>query len=216
MKVLIIDLLHNIKSNKNFINISRYIIKIMVLIIHYFTRTPLIVVYYFAVCAGLFGPSNGFTSYCFSFALSLIILNVIVFALFNSSFTKEWCIHLVGQSFFDNYLTHSAPAGRSLLRLGTGMSIPAIAEGVTNWQNGNTHMQSQNNLRNDIERSRYFNDHKAVKASQATLNRVVENYRSGGVVSQAFRSEAAVKTYGIIGDTTKSIVQSITGSGRGR
>ena len=194
MKKSVETVLNHIKSNKNFLNIFRYLIKLIVLIVHYFTRTPLIVLYYFAVCAGLFGPSNGFTSYCFSFAISLIILNIIVFALFNSSFTREWCINLVGQSFFDNYLTHSAPAGRSLLRLGAGVSIPAIAEGVTNWQNGNLHMQTQDKLRNDIAESRLKNDYKGVKQSQATLNKIIVGYHPGGVVSQAFRSEAAVKT----------------------
>lgn len=196
----------------NFLNATcKYILKILILIIHFFTRTPLIVVYYFLVCIGLFGPSHSVTFFCFSTALLLICINIFIFILFNNVLTKQWAINLVGKAFFDQYLTHSAPAAKSLMRLGNGCWVPFVAESITHYQFDQSHHKSCDRVRFDIDAAYANNDMKAVKEFQNTLRTMESSYQPGGVITKAVRSDAVVRTYGVIGDSAKGIMGKITG-----
>lgn len=190
----------------NNITIANFILKFAVLVVHWFTRTPLIIIYYLSVCIGLFGPENGFATFCFAFTVFLIILNLFIFVIFNHPFTKERAISIVGRSFFDDYLTHSAAAAKSLIRIGTGVAAPAFAEYVTSHQNDNTFFKTQAFVRNDIDNAWRNGDKVGLKRSQETLDRLIRDHRPGGLIVNTVRSERAVATMGIISDTTKTFI----------
>lgn len=197
--------------NTFFNSICRCILKVSILIVHFFTRTPLIVFYYLSVCIGLFGPNHIFTSFCYIASLSLVMINVFVFVLFNNQLTKEWCINLVGKAFFDKYLTHSAPAAKSLTRLLVGIFAPCFVEMPTHYQNEVSHQDGCENVRRDIDTALAHGDLKAASKFQDTLRKLQENHKPGGLVSRAMQADTTVKTYGIVSDTAKSIAGKVFG-----
>ena len=91
---------------RNLLNSSmKNVYKGCVLFVHYFTPTPLIILYYLWVSIGLFGPKNSLTTFCFTSALFLVIFNILLLLIYNWSFTKECATLLVGKPFCDKYIS---------------------------------------------------------------------------------------------------------------
>ena len=88
-------------------------------------------------------------------------------------------------------MSHSAPAGKSLMRLSSGIAAPAIIEMSTSWLNGRQHENLTTELRKDIVTYYGINDMRGMRESQHLLNRIVSNYRPGGHVRDVLRSEDA-------------------------
>ena len=184
------------------------VLKGCMLSVHYFTRTPLIILYYLWVSIGLFGPKNTFTSFCFATALFLIIINLLLVLIYNWSFTKEWATLLVGKPFCDKYMSHSAPASKSLMRLGTGVAVPAVLEMSTSWQNHFQHSKVTTELRSDIATYYGINDIKGLRESQQLLNKVISDYRPGGLVRDTLRSEEARSFYNNVSEVGQTAIRS--------
>lgn len=184
------------------------VLKGCMLFVHYFTRTPLIILYYLLVSIGLFGPKNSFTSFCFTTALFLIMTNVLLVLIYNWSFTKEWSTELVGKPFCDKYMSHSAPASKSLMRLGTGIAVPAVLEMSTSWQNHFQHTKITTELRTDINTYYGINDIRGMRDSQQVLNKVISDYRPGGLVRDTLRSEEARSFYNNVSEVGQTAIRS--------
>lgn len=202
---------------RNLLNSSmKNVLKGCMLFVHYFTRTPLIILYYLWVSIGLFGPKNSFTSFCFTSALFLVMINVLLVLIYNWSFTKEWSTLLVGKPFCEKYMSHSAPASKSLMRLGTGIAVPTVIEMSTSWQNHFQHNKVTTALRTDIVTYYGINDTKGMRDSQQVLNNVVSNYRPGGLVRDTLRSEEARSFYNSVSEVGQTAIRSAASIFKGK
>lgn len=202
---------------KNIINSStKTLLKGSILIVHYFTRTPLIILYYFWILIGLFGQNNALTNFCFRSALFLVMINILLVLIFNWSFTKDFATLLVGKPFCDRSMTHSAPAIKSLLRLGTGIAVPTILEMATSWQNSHQHNKVTTELRDDIERYYGINDVKGVRDSQQVLNKRLSEFKPGGLVKDTLRSQEAQTFSNNMSDVGQTAIKSITSIFKGK
>ena len=133
------------------ITTGKLLLQLFILLIHYITRTPLIVIYYGMACYGLFGSPSQTTSYCFYLCFSLFLINLLLVILFNSQKTKQKCIDLVGKEYYEEYMSHSQAAAKSLLRLGSGLLYPCGVELVTSAHSYYNFHSTTDKIRGDLK-----------------------------------------------------------------
>lgn len=190
-------------------------LKFSVLLIHYTTRTPLIGLYYIGAGFGVFGPKGSFSWFCFYTCLFVLLTNIMLVVLFNWEITKNWCISTIGEDYYNEYMSHSAPALKSLMRVLGGTASMTGAEFITAEQWDRYQNIRTSALRQDIEDHVKSNKMRMARQSQQVLNEIVKNYNPGGVVTQTLDNAKTIAGYEststAVSDTAKSALSWLPG-----
>lgn len=159
----------------------------IVLYIHIFTRTPAILLFYSIMLFGVFGNKSKTSSICFVIFLVSILLNVMLVFLFTNSVTKQKSIDLVGFEFYEKYLSHSVPAGKSLTLLLGPTTVAYLYDGTTGFLRHQGHEKAIGQLRDDML-SQYRAGNRSMGDETALLVSAMEkNYVYGGNKSNGLR-----------------------------
>ena len=205
---------------KIYITISKNVLKFFILLIHFSTRTPLIIIYYGAACYGLFGAPGELTSYCFYSCILLLLINIFLIILFNNEKSKKKSIELVGEVYYEKYMTHSSAGGKSLYRLGSGLFYPCIVEVVTSAHAHYNFTTTTDKLRADLQEHRNWADNaearRMIKKTKRVLNETISKHVDGGLISTALRNERTIEGYHAASSAVSSSVNAIWGKVTGR
>lgn len=170
------------------------------LIVHYSTRTWLVIVYYSFIPFGLFGGENRFSYFCFFITFGVLILNAFLVLLFNLNISKQWTIDLVGRYYYDNYLSHSPYGGLKSLVTGLngfiGVPFTEISTHVIYALDYRKTMTTMGKQRDSLLKEGGSDTAEMAKGVQTSMNKMAENYQPGGVITKGFQSGAlAAKAY---------------------
>ena len=165
---------------------TKLLLRTIILYVHLFTRTPLIILFYGISIIGIFGGKDPLSVYCFSIFVVTIILSLFLVILFNTKSIKEEATDFVGRDFCSKYLSHSFAAAKSLSRA----LLPAtclyayntLSAELKDWSHNKAMVSAQGSVDYWVNQ----NNPKMAQRAQEIMNRMRLDYRYQGAISESF------------------------------
>ena len=193
------------------IKFLRYLLKGVILYIHFLTRTPLIILFYSVMFFGIFGKQSKVSFLCFTLFLITIFFNLLLVLIFNTPLTKKKAIDLVGFQFHEKYLSHSTIAAKSLTRLLAPTSIAYVYDLGTGVLRNNAHRESTEQLLNLAESQYQAGNRRMGDQLTRTVSNLNNNYVYGGSITEGVRQMRNHEVTRGAMDSTVRIVERVIG-----